>query len=143
MTFYRKNEPAVASETIDGEVVAINLETGNYFSLQNTAADVWKLIEDRRDADALIAAIAQRYGEAETAARAAIAPFIDELLREQLIVADDGTPSTGAVEPMPRAESPFAAPELKKYADMQDLLLLDPIHEVDETGWPNMKQAGG
>ncbi len=26
---------------------------------------------------------------------------------------------------------------MNKYTDMQDLLLLDPIHEVDETkGWP-------
>jgi hypothetical protein len=26
------------------------------------------------------------------------------------------------------------------YEDMQDLLLLDPIHDVDETGWPARKQ---
>jgi hypothetical protein len=25
---------------------------------------------------------------------------------------------------------------LQKYTDMADLLLLDPIHEVDEQGWP-------
>lgn len=142
MTYYRKNEPAVASEMIDGEVVAINLETGNYFSLQNTAAEIWKLIEDRRGAEELITAIAHRYGQAEPAARAAIAPFIDELLREQLIVPSDGTPSAGTIEAMPPTQTPFTAPELKKYSDMQDLLLLDPIHEVDETGWPNMKQAG-
>lgn len=30
---------------------------------------------------------------------------------------------------------------LRAYADMEDLLLLDPIHEVHETGWPN--QPGG
>jgi hypothetical protein len=26
---------------------------------------------------------------------------------------------------------------LHKYTDMEELLLLDPIHDVDETGWPN------
>ena len=31
----------------------------------------------------------------------------------------------------------FEAPILQKYTDMQDLLLLDPIHEVDEAGWPH------
>ena len=33
----------------------------------------------------------------------------------------------------------FNAPVLNKYTDMQDLLLLDPIHEVDATGWPSIK----
>jgi hypothetical protein len=28
---------------------------------------------------------------------------------------------------------------LNKYTDMQDLLLLDPIHEVDAAGWPSTK----
>ncbi len=33
----------------------------------------------------------------------------------------------------------FTEPTVHTYADMQDLLLLDPIHDVDETGWPNAK----
>jgi len=33
---------------------------------------------------------------------------------------------------------PFTKPELHKFTDMQDLLLFDPIHEVDESGWPNV-----
>jgi hypothetical protein len=27
-------------------------------------------------------------------------------------------------------------PKLEKYTDMEDLLLLDPIHDVQEVGWP-------
>ena len=30
----------------------------------------------------------------------------------------------------------FNPPSLNKYSDMQELLLLDPIHDVDEAGWP-------
>jgi hypothetical protein len=33
----------------------------------------------------------------------------------------------------------WQAPELSIYEDMQDLLQLDPIHDVDETGWPARK----
>jgi hypothetical protein len=39
-------------------------------------------------------------------------------------------------------ESKFEKPGLQKYSDMQDLLLLDPIHEVDEMGWPHALPAG-
>ncbi len=35
---------------------------------------------------------------------------------------------------------PFRAPSLEKYTDMEALLLLDPIHEVGQTGWPASPQ---
>ena len=34
----------------------------------------------------------------------------------------------------------YEHPVLQKYTDMEDLLLLDPIHDVDEAGWPARKQ---
>ena len=41
-------------------------------------------------------------------------------------------PETGSI--------PFDAPILKRYTDQQELLLLDPIHEVDDIGWPREKE---
>ena len=32
----------------------------------------------------------------------------------------------------------FQKPTFEKYTDMQQLLLLDPIHDVDDTGWPHV-----
>ena len=49
----------------------------------------------------------------------------------------DVTPS--AIENAVAVKQPFEAPILNKYNDMQELLLLDPIHDVDEAGWPNTK----
>jgi len=38
---------------------------------------------------------------------------------------------------------PFVKPILQKYTDMADLLLLDPIHEVDAgQGWPHPAPPG-
>jgi hypothetical protein len=31
----------------------------------------------------------------------------------------------------------FEPPLLEKFTDMEDLLLLDPVHEVDGRGWPH------
>jgi hypothetical protein len=33
-------------------------------------------------------------------------------------------------------------PVLERYTDMQELLFLDPIHDVDESGWPHRKVEG-
>jgi hypothetical protein len=30
----------------------------------------------------------------------------------------------------------FVPPVLERYDDMEDLLLLDPVHDVDAQGWP-------
>jgi len=41
-----------------------------------------------------------------------------------------------AVPPPLQTGAAFAPPELHTFNDMNDLLLIDPIHEVAETGWP-------
>jgi hypothetical protein len=33
----------------------------------------------------------------------------------------------------------FVTPCLQKYTDMEELLLIDPIHEIDEVGWPSAR----
>ena len=33
----------------------------------------------------------------------------------------------------------FVAPALTRYTDVKDLLVLDPVHDVDEMGWPTPK----
>jgi hypothetical protein len=41
-----------------------------------------------------------------------------------------------ALPPVVSGRLSFTHPQLQKYTDMQELLLLDPIHEVEESGWP-------
>ena len=48
----------------------------------------------------------------------------------------DGEPAASApVEATERA--PFVTPRLERYTDMQDIILLDPVHKVDSQGWPH------
>src|SRR5680860_793773 len=50
-------EPGVVHETIDGEVVAINLETGAYYSLRDSAAAIWAGVERAAPVDKVVAAV--------------------------------------------------------------------------------------
>ena len=38
-----------------------------------------------------------------------------------------------------RTKLEFAAPVLRKYTDMQDFLLVDPIHQTTDAGWPEAR----
>ena len=59
---------------------------------------------------------------------------MSELIAENLILSKDSDP-IGRPDDLGTAPA-FVTPELHKFTDMQELLLVDPIHEVTEEGWP-------
>ena len=113
----------------DTEVVIVNLETGIYYSLRGSGIDIWRGIEGGLTSEQIVGAFASAGGDAS--AREHIA----ELEREQLIVpaATEQESSTGAALSV---STPFVSPILEKFTDMREMLLIDPIHELDEGGWP-------
>lgn len=132
----RVNTPQISHQTIDGEVVIINLDNGCYYSLLDLSAALWQFVAAGRTSDEIAAAVAAAYPEPADAAAQALA-FVEQLRAEGLVV-DGGPAASGPVPPLPAS---WAAPLLEKFTDMQELLMLDPIHEVDAVGWPH-KPAG-
>jgi hypothetical protein len=137
-TAYRINTERFARETVDGEVIVIDMDEGNYFSMRGSAARIWQLIEEGQSAGAIVSALGASAGgvtrsEVETGVSALLAQLVDEGI---LLPA----PASGTT-PAPLPSEPFMTPVLEKYTEMQDLLTLDPIHEVDETGWPNRSRS--
>jgi Coenzyme PQQ synthesis protein D (PqqD) len=132
---FRVNSPTVVSETVDGEVVMIHLDTGNYYSLRGTGAFIWDALERGATVESINAAL---LGGAHngTDVKAHLGSFIDQLATEELIVPTDD-PARGSAAPVELTVDSFEPPLLEKYTDMQHLILLDPVHEVDEgEGWP-------
>ena len=136
-TRFRVNQPAVAAEDIDGEVVVVSFESGRYYSLSDTAADVWRLVS----AGATLRTALERFdgdgGNGE--ARTAVLDFVEVLRTEGLIVEDESDPhvdSSGAV-----MVKPFVRPVLERFDEMSEMLLYDPIHDVDDSGWPNLPDS--
>jgi hypothetical protein len=138
-TRYRINRPRVIAQEIDGEVVAIDLHTGNYYSLRGSAAQIWEVLEGGASAAEVAAALTGRYDVEDGELPDAVESFVQQLVSEELLApAPEEAP-----HPVPpgQAAAPgetFEAPVLEKFEDMQDLILLDPVHEVAaEQGWPN------
>lgn len=136
------NKPKVIQETFDDEVVIINLDSGNYYSLDKVGAEIWGLIEQGTTTGEMIETIARRYEGECLEVEKAVAQFLSELEQENLIAPITAPQAKGKHGIVPELETAvgqprFDAPVLHKFTDMQELLLLDPIHEVDETGWPH------
>ncbi len=135
---YRINSPAVIGEVLDGEAIIVNLDSGAYYSLDGAGAVVWSAAQSGALLEELIRATAARFHGTDTEIAEGVAALVEELVAEGLLVT---TSAPGAATPLPAAliedRPPFVSPILQKYTDMADLLLLDPIHEVDEQGWPH------
>ena len=140
----RVNSPQVIHETIDGEVIIIDLSTGTYFSAKGSAAEMWEAIHASPGVseESIAAAVATAYDVSPQAIAGDVHAFVSELLGEHVVAladAEAGDAVTASIERTGASGAPFAPPKLEKYTDMQDLVLLDPVHQVDATGWPERK----
>jgi hypothetical protein len=130
--------PWVTHERLDDQVLAIHLETGAYFALDDVAADCWTVAAAGATLDDIADAVVARYEVDPATARTEIEQFAEQLAAERLVEladADAGEATPATLAPLD-AKLPYTAPTVQKYDDLEDLLLLDPIHEVDEAGWP-------
>ena len=143
---FKINIPRITSQTIDDEVIIIDLQNGAYYSLTMAGASVWSGIENGRFSDEITALIAAQYDGDQEMIEGSIEQFLSGLLAEELILVSESRELGDFAAALPTVASNgrprFVPPSLQKFTDMQDLLMLDPIHEVDETGWPMLKPAG-
>jgi Coenzyme PQQ synthesis protein D (PqqD) len=141
---YCVNTSQVINEVIDGEAIMINLATGSYYSLDRVGAEVWALVETSMSVDGIVAALGRRYDAAPDDIRRGVEDLLQHLSSEQLVVPclDEKAASAADAAATPETATgprqPFQPPRLEKFTDMQDLILLDPVHEVDSRGWPHL-----
>lgn len=129
---FKPNRPDVIDEEFEGEAVLVNLQTGCYFALNDAATAIWRAFGDGRSARALATGL----GVEEPS----VAEFLGRLLSEELI--ETAELDAGAAD-LEQIEPGGAAPDFQRFTDMQDLLMLDPIHDIDldGDGWPVAAQA--
>jgi hypothetical protein len=157
------NAPNVVHETIDGETIVIDLTSGTYFSLDGVGCEISVArLGERYEVD----------GEtAERCVSALVREMLDaRLLRASPSGTNGDSPGGGTngdspgsgtnggaihrpitgsagagVQPAgtpPGERLPFEEPVLHTYTDMQEFMLVDPIHDVEaEAGWPHVKEA--
>ena len=129
------NAPHVVGEIIDGEAVVVNLRDGVYYSMSGVAATIWRLVEQGATPEQIVEVLSVQYAARDGMIRGAVDSFLVRLVAEDLVRQEPGTAPDLDTTP-PVGGEPFADPVFEKFEDFKDLLLIDPIHEVDETGWP-------
>jgi hypothetical protein len=141
-TRFRVNSPQIIWETVEEEVLLIDLGTGNYYSLRGSGAVIWHAVEHGAPVSEIVALLERAY-EGDNELEIALTRFLEEIVAEGLVIpmAADGEATT-AVEETVVSSAPFETPLLEKYTDMQELVLLDPVHDFEQAeGWPRAKPS--
>lgn len=141
---YRVNKSKVIFEAFEDEMVLINLDSGNYYSFSGSGALIWELLAGGESVNEIVARLREHFSDDGAEIESSVSSFVENVVSEGLVFPRDDEISgndraeTGASSPklLPKGGR-FEAPRLQKFSDMQELLLLDPIHEVDEMGWPH------
>ena len=139
MEIYDIQRKDIDCEALHNEVIVINFKTGNYYVLVHIAKHVWQLLEQHIPLSEIAELFSNQYRLDKTQVESDIRQFIAQLVSEELIKKTENIfPKESPISiDVPGWE--YNRPKLVKYTDVQDLLLLDPIHEVAETGWPERK----
>jgi hypothetical protein len=134
---FRVASKNIYSRQFDDEVLIIDTLSGMYFSLRGTAVDIWSMVEQALSFNAMLATLQSRYDAPSDVLLSAIRQTLESLVSYQLIYELQAGASDPCIRPTVNAHREvFAEPLIESFTDMHNLLLLDPIHEVSEEGWP-------
>lgn len=134
-TIYESNTPEVVAEVIDNELVAIHLGSGYYYHGNQTASHMWTLIAHHYTVGEMSETLAKLYKQSQETAAHHLDTFLTKLLHAKLIRKAGKKAQEKLVVPLTLIGA-YEPPTLKEHSDMQELLLLDPIHDVGDANWP-------
>lgn len=140
-TRYRANAPRFVDETLDGEVLIIDMVNGTYFSATGASAFVWSAVS----AGATTADVAERLSAARgiepERARRDVEELVEQLVGEELLVPRDPSDPPVDIEAGGIELADIVGVDeglaYERFTDLADLILLDPVHDVSAAGWPN------
>lgn len=136
--WFAVDERSVVFERFDSEIIAINLNQGIYYCLNSTAADIFELIAGHHSPPQIVAELNRKYDGDPQQLEEETTRFLARLHQVSLIERSsaNGHAPTGRLSPG-SPKPVFEIPTVQEHKDMQELFLLDPVHDVAPEGWPN------
>ncbi len=137
---YRINESKAISETIDGEAIIVNLDTGFYYSANKTATIIWNEIQENNSIKNISHFFLNHYEVDEDTLEKYMTEIISLFLKDDLILKSEPDSSPDSIgNPTNSIKETFIIPKIERYDDMAGALMSDPVHDANEDGWPNLK----
>jgi hypothetical protein len=136
-TGYAVASADIVSEDFDGEFVVLDLGSGRYYSMDAAASALWRAITAGVSLQALADAVESTAGITAQAMH----DYAEQLVAHGCLARSDA-PASAPVDPaiVEALKASTGPPKVEMFSDLADLIMADPIHDVEETaGWPVRK----
>ena len=141
MKAYQLDSTNVATEIFDNEAVLINIPQGKYYSVRgNTGIRILEILQEPISLDNILATIQNEFELADDGSSVTeIKGFINQLENENVVILVTETIEFKIAGT--DFKLPYEKTELEIFDDMQELIMLDPVHDVESfKGWPQKKE---
>ena len=134
---YILNKAKFASQTFADEVIVLDATNGTYYTLTGNAPDVWESLIAGAPLDQIAEALAGPTGATPDRVTSDLGRFANDLATEAVLLPAPSDQEAASVQGLNDC-SVYEGFVWDKHADLDELLVLDPIHEVNpEKGWPH------
>ena len=132
---FRLNDEKMFYDMAEGQAIIINFTSGMYYGTSSLGSVVLDALLAGASTQSILAKVQALPGCPEDMAQQMEA-FIAALLEKEIIVAAEGEGTeAGAVDPAALQDGFVLT--VDEFAEVQDLILADPVHDVNvEMGWP-------
>ena len=131
---YKLNESKMFADVTNNVAIIINSETGIYYGINNCGSIIFQNIIDGCSIQSIIENL-KKIENCPSDIEEKIKSFIDDLLNKEIIVEGEQNSKVPNIDENVVKQDNFEM-KVSEYADAQDMLLADPIHDVDaEEGW--------
>ncbi len=136
---YALNDVKMFYDMADDQVIIIDSSSGDYYALNILASLTFDYLAKGASTLAVCSAL-QSLSADSSMVEEKLNAFIAQLIEQEILI------KTGASTDMDVAFSPDVVADgfdfdMEKFDDSQDILLADPIHDVEEEqGWPVLKK---
>lgn len=132
---YRIDENRAFVDSVDGQMVALLVETGAYYTFDEAATAAVTDLGAGHEPAEVAAALVAATGDADAAAK--LDAFVAKVVELGILTPADAAPvgaSALACASLPQGELAF---DMEGFDDVAAYFMIDPIHEVDpDMGWP-------
>jgi hypothetical protein len=138
--FFEINEHLISMERLEGEVIIVSFDNGKYYSTEYSGADILWLVKHKVNPKSWESLLSAKYGFQDFP-KNGIVSFLNKCVEEKILAETSVSMDNEASRPDDFIVSGWNCPKLLAFSDLQDLLMVDPIHDSSLEGWPRLKQA--
>ena len=136
---YSLNSDKMFLDSTEGNTIVINFSTGVYYGFSSLASAVVEKIACGTDTEAILSSVKKRE-DCPQDIDSSFAGLLASLVSKEIFVEEKEAGSTSGAEFGPEAFVDGYSLDIQEYAEVQDLIMADPVHDVDpEKGWPELK----